>query len=470
MQENSKAVDSKPKKVGFVSLGCPKALVDSERILGELTEDGYETVPDFESADLVVVNTCGFIDAAIEESLDTIEQALSDNGRVIVTGCLGARKSLIEERFPDVLHVSGPQAVAEVTAAVRQFEPARSGPLTNHTEPLMDAVGMDAAGELTGARTLLTPKHFAYLKISEGCNHKCSFCIIPSMRGKLVSRDIADNLAEAEQLAANGVKELLVISQDTSAYGLDLRYAENRWQGRTLASDLSTLCKELGQMFEWVRLHYVYPYPHVDGLIELMNDGLILPYLDVPLQHAAPGILKAMRRPAAAEKTLDRVLAWRRQCPELKLRSTFIVGFPGETEADFERLLEFLQIAQLDRVGAFTYSNVDGAAASTLSDHVPEGVKEERLARFMAVQADISAARLRDWVGLETRVMIDSVGPHGSNLAVGRTYGDAPEIDGVVNISNGAGLVPGQFAWVHIEDSDQHDLRGSFLGDAVNLD
>ena len=290
------------------------------------------------------------------------------------------------------------------------------------------------------------------------------------MRGKLASRDIADNLAEAEQLAASGVKELLVISQDTSAYGLDLRYAENAWQGRTLASDLPTLCRELGQMFEWVRLHYVYPYPHVDGLIELMNDGLILPYLDVPLQHAAPGILKAMRRPAAAEKTLERVLSWRKQCPELKLRSTFIVGFPGETEADFESLLEFLQVAQLDRVGAFTYSNVEGAAAAALSDHIPEAVKEERLARFMAVQAEISAARLRDWVGLETRVMIDSVSPNGSNPAVGRTYGDAPEIDGVVHISDGAGLTPGQFAWVTIESSDQHDLRGSFLGDALKLD
>lgn len=453
------------KKVGFVSLGCPKALVDSERILGELGEDGYETVADYASADLVVVNTCGFIDAAIDESLQTIEQALTDNGRVIVTGCLGARKALIEERFPEVLHVSGPQAVAEVTAAVRQFEPVGledQSVSANLAEPLMSA-----AHELTGARTLLTPNHFAYLKISEGCNHKCSFCIIPSMRGKLASRGIADNLAEAEQLAASGVKELLVISQDTSAYGLDLRYADNAWQGRALASDLPSLCRELGELFEWVRLHYVYPYPHVDGLIDLMNDGLILPYLDVPLQHAAPRVLKAMRRPAAAERTLERVLGWREKCPELKLRSTFIVGFPGETEEEFETLLEFLRQAQLDRVGAFTYSNVDGAAAAALDAHVPEAVKEERLARFMAVQAQISAARLRDWVGLETRVLIDTVTPEG---ALGRTYGDAPEIDGVVHIRDGAGLRPGDFAWVEIKDSDQHDLHGSFLGDAVNLD
>jgi len=446
-------------KVGFVSLGCPKALVDTEAIVGELLHDGYTTVGDYADADVVIVNTCGFIDDAVEESIATIEQALDQNGRVIVTGCLGAQKSMLNERFPELLHVSGPQAIAEVADAVRSWQPL---PGDN------EATRRDV---LYGERALLTPKHYAYLKISEGCNHKCSFCIIPSMRGKLASRGIRENLMEAEQLQRSGVKELLVISQDTSAYGVDIKYRQEEVDARLLDSDLHTLSRELGDMFDWVRLHYVYPYPNVDRLIELMSDGKLLPYLDVPLQHGDPTILKAMRRPAAAEKTLARIENWRSQCPELKLRSTFIVGFPGETEAQFETLLEFISEAQLDRVGAFTYSDVDGAGAQALPHHVPEALKEERMERFMALQAQISEQKLKDWVGQDTRVLVDSV--HNTSegtVAVARTYADAPEIDGVVHVGQAAGLREGEFAWVHVDASDAHDLHATALGDALRLD
>lgn len=459
----SVAVQATGGKVGFVSLGCPKALVDTESIVGELLHDGYETVSDYATADVVIVNTCGFIDSAVDESIATIEQALDENGRVIVTGCLGAQKSMLTERFPELLHVSGPQAINEVANAVRSWQPLDA-------ELAAKSVEERLFSELHGERALLTPRHYAYLKISEGCNHKCSFCIIPSMRGKLSSRGIADNLVEAERLARAGVKELLVISQDTSAYGVDLRYAEEPFQGRSLRSDLLTLSRELGAMFEWVRLHYVYPYPNVDHLIELMSEGLLLPYLDVPLQHGDADVLRAMKRPAAADKTLERIATWRRQCPEIALRSTFIVGFPGETEQQFETLLEFLREAQLDRVGAFTYSDVDGAGAQALPGHVPEALKEERMARFMALQEEISQAKLRDRVGTDMRVLVDNLENHdGEVVALARTYADAPEIDGVVHVADAAGLQVGEFAWVRVEDSDAHDLYGSALGGAVQL-
>lgn len=452
-------------KVGFVSLGCPKALVDTEAIVGELLHDGYSTVGDYAEADVVIVNTCGFIDDAVAESIATIEQALDENGRVIVTGCLGAQKTMLEERFPELLHVSGPQAIAEVAGAVRNWQP-----LIDSQHDAGKPGEEQQRDSLHGERALLTPKHYAYLKISEGCNHKCSFCIIPSMRGKLASRGIADNLAEAEKLARAGVKELLVISQDTSAYGVDIRYREELVGTQLRKSDLKTLSSELGDMFDWVRLHYVYPYPNVDQLIELMSDNKLVPYLDVPLQHGDPNILKAMRRPAAAEKTLDRIQSWRKECPRLKLRSTFIVGFPGETEAQFETLLAFLQEAQLDRVGAFTYSDVDGASAQNLANHVPEEVKQDRLRRFMALQEQISEQKLTQWLGQDARVLVDEL--HQSDegtLAIARTYADAPEIDGVVHVKDAASLRVGEFAWVRVDGSDSHDLYATALGDALRL-
>ena len=453
----SRTPTDRPARVGFVSLGCPKALVDTEAIVGELVTEGYETTSSFADADVVVVNTCGFIEAAIDESLDSIQQALDENGRVIVTGCLGAQKTMLTERFPDLLHVSGPQAIAEVTGAVRNWEPLAN----DHDQ---------AHQTLLGERALLTPRHYAYLKISEGCNHKCSFCIIPTMRGRLRSRGIAENLREAEQLAAKGVRELLVISQDTSAYGVDLRYRTESVKGRSLASDLPVLAEELGDMFEWVRLHYVYPYPNVDQLIELMADGRLLPYLDVPLQHGHPDILRAMRRPAAADKTLSRIQDWRRLCPEIALRSTFIVGFPGETEAHFATLLEFIREAQLDRVGAFAYSDVAGAAAQQLPGHVDEGLKRERLAEFMAVQRDISRARLQTRVGEELKVLVDAVQQDGGTVsATARSYADAPEIDGVVHVADAAGLAAGEFAWVRIDAADDHDLFATALGQPLHL-
>ncbi len=436
-------------KIGFVSLGCPKALVDSERIMTELRGGGYELSGSYAGADLVVVNTCGFIDAAKQESLDAIGEALTENGRVIVTGCLGAQANEILDRHPQVLAVTGPHAYAEVVAAVQQHLPVRSAGAPRGHDPYVDLLPPQ------GLR--LTPPHYAYLKISEGCNHRCSFCIIPSLRGDLASRPIGDVLTEAEALVDAGVRELLVISQDTSAYGVDVKYRTGFHGGRPLRTDIVTLARELGQFDAWVRLHYVYPYPHVDQLIPLMADGLVLPYLDLPLQHASPTILKAMRRPAAVENTLDRIHAWRAVVPELAIRSTFIVGFPGETEADFERLLAFLDEAQLDRVGCFAYSPVAGAAANALPGAVPEALKQERLARFMEKQAAISAQRLRDKIGQTIEVLVDEIGDEG---AIARSTADAPEIDGVVYLSDADGVAVGDILLVDVEDADEHDLYG----------
>jgi ribosomal protein S12 methylthiotransferase len=435
-------------KVGFVSLGCPKALVDSERILTQLKVEGYDIVQSYDDADVVVVNTCGFIDAAVEESLDAIGEALAENGKVIVTGCLGKRAELIRETHPDVLAISGPQDYASVMNAVHAALPPKHDPFLD----LVPAAGIK-----------LTPKHYAYLKISEGCNHRCSFCIIPSMRGDLVSRPVDEVLREAEKLAMGGVKELLVISQDTSAYGVDLRYAEREWRGRSYATRMTALCEGLAELGVWTRLHYVYPYPHVDDVIPLMAEGRVLPYLDIPFQHASPRILKLMKRPGAVDRTLERIRRWRAICPELTIRSTFIVGFPGETEAEFEALLDFLDEAQLDRVGAFAYSPVEGAAANALPDPVPDEVKEERLARFMERQAEISAARLEAKVGTVQRCLVDAI---DGELAIARSKADAPEIDGLVQIQNGAaaGLRPGQFVDVEILGSDEHDLYGEVPG------
>jgi ribosomal protein S12 methylthiotransferase len=433
-------------KVGFVSLGCPKALVDSERILTQLRVEGYAISPSYDGADVVVVNTCGFIDAAVAESLDAIGEAMAENGKVVVTGCLGARESLIREKFPDVLSVSGPQDYVSVMNAVHAQLPPKHDPFLDLVPP-------------QGIK--LTPRHYAYLKISEGCNHRCTFCIIPSMRGDLVSRPIDEVLVEAERLVKGGVKELLVISQDTSAYGVDLRYAKRDWRGSTYETRMTDLCRGLGELGAWVRLHYVYPYPHVDAVIPLMAEGKVLPYLDVPLQHANPRILKLMKRPASGEKNLDRIRAWRAICPELTIRSTFIVGFPGETESEFEELLQFLADAQLDRVGAFTYSPVDGAGANALPGAVPEDEKQDRLKRFMTAQQKISRKRLKAKIGTTQRVLIDEVGP---TVAVGRSRADAPEIDGKVYVYGADKLKPGTFADVLIEKNDAHDLHGRLAG------
>ncbi|WP_133717616.1 30S ribosomal protein S12 methylthiotransferase RimO [Methylocaldum gracile] len=425
--------------IGFVSLGCPKALVDSERILTKLRAEGYSLVPTYKDADLVVVNTCGFIDAAVEESLDAIGEALKENGKVIVTGCLGVRESEIRSRHPQVLKVTGAHAYEEVVEAVHEHLPPLHDPFVDLVPP-------------EGVK--LTPRHYAYLKISEGCNHRCTFCIIPSLRGDLVSRPIGDVMAEAERLVSAGVKELLVVSQDTSAYGIDLKYRTGFWGGRPLKTRFYDLAKALGELGVWVRMHYVYPYPHVDEVIPLMAEGKILPYLDIPFQHASARILKLMKRPAAAEDVLARIAEWRNICPEITLRSTFIVGFPGETEADFEQLLAFLQEAQLDRVGCFTYSPVKGAVANELSDVVPEAVKEERLARFMEVQAQISADRLQSKIGLQEIVLVDEVVEEG---AVARSRADAPEIDGQVFIDGATHLKVGDWVEVVLEDADDHD-------------
>ncbi|MES2407521.1 MAG: 30S ribosomal protein S12 methylthiotransferase RimO [Pseudomonadota bacterium] len=432
-------------KVGFVSLGCPKATSDSERILTELRAEGYIIAPNYSDADLVVVNTCGFIDAAVEESLEAIGEALAENGKVIVTGCLGAKGDIVRETHPRVLAVTGPHATEAVMEAVHTHLPKPH-------DPYLDLVPAQ------GIR--LTPDHFAYLKISEGCNHRCTFCIIPSMRGDLVSRPIGDVMQEAENLVNAGVKELLVISQDTSAYGVDVKYRTGFWNGRPLKTRMTELTAALSELGVWVRLHYVYPYPHVDEVIPMMAAGKILPYLDIPFQHASPKLLKAMKRPAAAENTLARIKAWREICPELVIRSTFIAGFPGETEADFQMLLDFLEEAQLDRVGCFTYSAVEGATANALADHVPEQLKEERRARLMELQADISADRLADRVGQTMTVLVDEIVEEG---AIARSYADAPEIDGVVIIENPVGLVPGEFAKVRITDSGEHDLWGEVI-------
>jgi ribosomal protein S12 methylthiotransferase len=424
--------------VGFVSLGCPKALVDSERILTQLRAEGYATSPNYDDADLVIVNTCGFIDAAVEESLDAIGEALAENGKVVVTGCLGAKEGVVAKVHPSVLAITGPHDTEGVMAAVHQHLPKPHDPYVD----LVPAQGIK-----------LTPRHYAYLKISEGCNHRCTFCIIPSMRGDLVSRPIAEVMQEAENLVKAGVKELLVISQDTSAYGVDVKYRTGFVNGRPVKTKMTDLCRALGDLGVWVRLHYVYPYPHVDEVIPLMAEGKVLPYLDVPFQHASARILKLMRRPASAEKVLERIGAWREICPEITIRSTFIAGFPGETQAEFTELLSFLEEAQLDRVGCFAYSPVEGAAANALPDPVPEAVKEERRRRFMDVQARISAAKLQAKVGSTLEVLIDEPG-------TGRGKGDAPEIDGVVRFKGGKA---GEFAKVLIERADEHDLIGRRL-------
>ncbi|CCE25124.1 30S ribosomal protein S12 methylthiotransferase RimO [Methylotuvimicrobium alcaliphilum] len=426
--------------IGFISLGCPKALVDSERILTKLRSEGYEVSPSYKEADLVVVNTCGFIDAAVEESLDSIGEALAENGRVIVTGCLGAREDEIRARHPQVLKITGAHALEEVVAAVHEHLPPIHDPFTSLVPP-------------QGIK--LTPKHYAYLKISEGCNHRCTFCIIPSMRGDLVSRPINEVMFEAERLANAGVKELLIVSQDTSAYGLDLKYRTGQWRGREIRTRFYELSEALGDLDVWVRMHYVYPYPHVDEVIPLMADGKILPYLDIPFQHADSRILKLMKRPAAAENNLERINAWRKICPDITIRSTFIVGFPGETEQEFEQLLQFLTDAQLDRVGCFAYSPVKGAVANDLSGQLPEAIKQERLARFMEHQAQISAAKLRRRIGRVETVIIDEVVEEG---AVARSKADAPEIDGQVFIDGAVHLKVGDFATVEMEESDEHDF------------
>ena len=434
-------------KVGFVSLGCPKALVDSERILTQLKVEGYDIVRSYDDADVVVVNTCGFIDSAVTESLDAIGEAIAENGKVIVTGCLGKKPEQIRQAHPGVLSISGPQDYKTVMEAVHLALPPAHDPFLS----LVPDTGIK-----------LTPKHYAYLKISEGCNHRCSFCIIPSMRGDLVSRPVDDVLREAEKLAMGGVRELLVISQDTSAYGVDVKYGERTWRGNAYQTRMKALCEGLSELGIWTRLHYVYPYPHVDDIIPLMADGKLLPYLDIPFQHASPRILKLMKRPGAVERTLERVQRWRETCPELAIRSTFIVGFPGETDAEFETLLDFLDEAQLDRVGAFAYSPVDGAAANALPDPVPEALKQERLARFMERQAQVSADRLEAKVGSIQRCLVDAI---DGELAIARSRFDAPEIDGLVQIQDGreALLKPGDFVDVEILGSDEHDLFGEVL-------
>ncbi len=429
-------------KVGFVSLGCPKALVDSEGILTRLRAEGYAIAPTYEGADLVVVNTCGFIESAVDESLSAIGEALEENGKVIVTGCLGAKGDIVRRTHPKVLAVTGPHALEEVMGAVHEHLPKPHDPYTDLVPP---------------AGIKLTPRHYAYLKISEGCNHRCSFCIIPSLRGDLVSRPVGEVMQEAENLVKAGVRELLVISQDTSAYGVDVKYRTGFWGGRPLKTRMNDLVTALGELGVWVRLHYVYPYPHVDEVIPLMAEGKILPYIDVPFQHSSPRILKLMKRPASGEDNLERIRAWRRICPDITIRSTFIAGFPGETEAEFEALLAFLEEAELDRVGCFAYSPVEGAKANTLPGALPDDVREERRARLMKLQEKISARRLKRKVGKTLRVLVDEVSKGG---ALARSSADAPEIDGVVRIENGRTLKPGDFAEVRIVRSDAHDLGG----------
>jgi ribosomal protein S12 methylthiotransferase len=433
---------NRPPRVGFVSLGCPKALVDSEQILTQLRAEGYAVAPDYGGADLVVVNTCGFIDAAVAESLDAIGEALAENGKVIVTGCLGAKEggNFVREAHPKVLAVTGPHATHEVMSAVHAHLPKPHDPFTDLVPP-------------QGIK--LTPSHYAYLKISEGCNHRCTFCIIPAMRGDLVSRPLGEVMQEAENLVKAGVKELLVVSQDTSAYGVDVRYRTGFFRGRPMKTRMTELVQALGELGAWVRLHYVYPYPHVDDVIPLMAEGRILPYLDVPFQHASPRILKLMKRPANAENTLARINAWRAICPDVTIRSTFIAGFPGETKDDFARLLDFLEEAQLDRVGCFAYSPVEGAAANDLPDPLPVEVREERRARFMEVQARISAAKLARKVGRTLRVLVDEI---DGRDAIARSAADAPEIDGIVRVKGGGKLRAGEFADVRVTAADEHDL------------
>ncbi|MGN5172025.1 30S ribosomal protein S12 methylthiotransferase RimO [Aeromonas sp. 102P] len=433
-------------KVGFVSLGCPKNLVDSERILTQLRTEGYDVVPSYDDAELVVVNTCGFIDSAVQESLEAIGEALAENGKVIVTGCLGAKENQIREIHPKVLEITGPHAYEEVLGHVHKYvEKPQHNPFTS----LVPAHGVK-----------LTPRHYAYLKISEGCNHRCTFCIIPSMRGDLVSRPIGDVLAEAKRLKEAGVKELLVISQDTSAYGVDVKHRTGFYDGMPVKTSMVALCEELAKLDIWVRLHYVYPYPHVDDVIPLMRDGKILPYLDIPLQHASPRILKLMKRPGSVERTLERIQKWRELCPQITLRSTFIVGFPGETEEDFQMLLDFIDKAELDRVGCFKYSPVEGALANELPDPVPEEIQEERFQRFMELQQQVSIRKLARKVGQEMTVIIDEVDEEG---ATGRSFADAPEIDGLVYLNGETGLKPGDMVKVRIDESDEYDLWASLI-------
>jgi ribosomal protein S12 methylthiotransferase len=447
-----KSVKRKSPKVGFVSLGCPKALVDSERILTRLRAEGYEVVPTYAAADLVVVNTCGFIDSAVDESLDAIGEALAENGKVIVTGCLGAQPQKILDRHPQVLKITGPQRYEEVMASVHEHLPPQH-------EPFVDLVPAQGVK--------LTPRHYAYLKISEGCNHRCSFCIIPSMRGDLVSRPVGEVLREAEQLVRAGVKEILVISQDTSAYGVDLKYASQLWRDVERRAKFYDLAAALGELGVWIRLHYVYPYPHVDQVIELMAQGKVLPYLDIPFQHASARILKLMKRPAAAENTLERIAAWRKLVPEMTIRSTFIVGFPGETEADFEELLAWLKVAQLDRVGCFEYSPVEGAAANTLREApVPAELKAERRGRFMEFAATISARRLEQKVGRKMAVLIDAI-DRNDDVAIARSASDAPEIDGTVRIAGARAsaklLKVGSLVNVRITAAGNYDLEAQLI-------
>ncbi len=433
-------------KVGFVSLGCPKNLVDSERILTQLRTEGYDVVPSYDDAELVVVNTCGFIDSAVQESLEAIGEALAENGKVIVTGCLGAKENQIREIHPKVLEITGPHAYEEVLGHVHKYvEKPTHNPFTS----LVPAQGVK-----------LTPRHYAYLKISEGCNHRCTFCIIPSMRGDLVSRPIGEVLAEAKRLKEAGVKELLVISQDTSAYGVDVKHRTGFYDGMPVKTSMVALCEELAKLGMWVRLHYVYPYPHVDDVIPLMRDGKILPYLDIPLQHASPRILKLMKRPGSVERTLERIQKWREICPEITLRSTFIVGFPGETEEEFQMLLDFIDKAELDRVGCFKYSPVEGAKANELPDPVPAEVQEERFQRFMELQQQVSIRKLARKVGKEMLVLIDEVDEEG---ATGRSAADAPEIDGLVYLNGETGLKPGDMVKVRIDEADEYDLWASLV-------
>lgn len=430
--------------IGFVSLGCPKNLVDSERILTELRTQGYQVVPSYDNADLVIVNTCGFIDSAVQESLEAIGEALNENGKVIVTGCLGAKEDQIRNVHPKVLEISGPHSYEAVLEHVNKYAPK---PSYNPFTSLVPEQGVK-----------LTPKHYAYLKISEGCNHSCTFCIIPSLRGEMVSRPIGNVLDEAKRLVDSGVKELLVIAQDTSAYGIDVKNRTNFWNGMPLKTDIHTLCEQLSTLGIWVRLHYMYPYPSVDNLIPLMADGKILPYLDVPLQHASPTVLKSMKRPGTIERTLERIHHWREICPEITLRSTFIVGYPGETEKDFELLLDFLSQAQLDRVGCFPYSPVEGAAANQLADQIPEEIKQERFHRFMQLQQSISTQKLQNKIGKTLSVLIDEVDEEG---AIGRSMADAPEIDGVVYLNEEKDVKVGDIVQVNIEHSDEYDLWGT---------
>ena len=451
MIAENKFMQKSTPNIGFVSLGCPKNLVDSERILTELRTDGYNIVPSYENVDLVIVNTCGFIDSAVQESLEAIGEALEENGRVIVTGCLGAKEDQIRQVHPKVLEVSGPHSYETVMAQVHKYVPK---PEHNPYTSLVPKQGVK-----------LTPKHYAYLKISEGCDHRCTFCIIPSLRGDLESRSITQVLDEAKRLADAGVKELLVVSQDTSAYAMDTQRKEGGvktafWNGMPIKNDLMTLCKQLGKLGIWVRLHYVYPYPHVDDLIPLMAEGLLLPYLDIPLQHASPKILKAMKRPGKIDRTLERIKQWREICPDLTLRSTFIVGFPCETEDDFQMLLDFLKEAQLDRVGCFKFSPVEGAPATEMADQVPEDVKEERFHRFMQLQQEISAERLKQKIGQTLDVIVDEIDDEG---IIGRTKADAPEVDGLVYIENlsGTSVKVGEFIKVTITHSDEYDLWGT---------